>query len=170
MRHHGAMNPRLAVHDGVTAEEILYVLNGCQTVPLHRMGFVVVTGTYTPHRLEPQDWPFTPGEIIPVHHHKDGTREFLGKGRDPYEPWEDSNWCVHQDNSLQAVLEVAALVASDRPRGYYEWTDDGLSRFADQQRGEGNWCSWQDGTVVRIGDFTGRGFHAEFAERRATEG
>jgi hypothetical protein len=125
------MNPRLATRKGVTAEEILYVLNGRQTVPLHRMGFLVVTGAYTPHRLEPQDWPFTPGEIIPVHHDSDGTREFLGQRRNPYEPWEDSRWCIHQDDSLDSALQVAALVASDRLRGYYEWTDDGLSYYAD---------------------------------------
>jgi hypothetical protein len=166
----GPMNPRLATHQGVTAEEILYILNGRQTVPLHRMGFLVITGTYTPHRLEPQDWPFTVGEIIAVQHDNDGTREFLGRNRDPHTEWEDANWCTHQANDLETALAVADLVASDRPRGYYEWTEDGLSYYADQQRGEGNWCSWQDGSVVRVGDFVGRGFHAEYAERRRAEG
>lgn len=163
------MTPRLAVRKGVTAEEILYVLNGRQTVPLNRMGLIVITGRYTPHQLEPQDWPFTPGEIFPVHYGTNDIREFLGQQRNPYEPWEDSNWCIHQDDSFEAALGVAALVASDRPRGYYEWTDDGLSYYADQQRGEENWCSWADASVVRIGDFTGRGFHAESAERRGAE-
>lgn len=163
------MTPRLAVRKGVTAEEILYLLNDRQTVPLHRMGLIVITGRYAPHRLEPQDWPFTPGEIFPVHYGTNGTREFLGKQRDPYEPWEDSNWCIHQDDDFEAALEVAALVASDRPRGYYEWTDDGLSYYADQQRGKDVWCSRGDGSVVRIGDFTGRGTHAEWQERERVE-
>lgn len=163
------MTPRLATHSGLTAEEILYVLNGRQTVPLFQLSLVVITGTYTPHRLEPADWPFTPGEIFPVQHFANSTPEFLGAGRNPYEPWEDSNWCIHQEDNLEAALEVAALVASDRPRGYYEWGDDGLSYYTDQRLGEQNWCSWQDGSVVRIGDFTGRGFHAESAERRDAE-
>lgn len=160
------MNPRLATHQGVTAEEILYVLNGCKTVPLGRMGFLVVTGTYTPHRLEPQDWPFTPGEILPIEHAPSDTpREFLGRERDPYTDWEDAGWCTYQDDDFEAALLVAELVASDRPRGYYEWTDDGLSYFADQDQGERVWCSRQDSSVVRIGDFTGRGHYAEMRER-----
>ncbi|MER5347124.1 hypothetical protein ACFVW1_31055 [Streptomyces olivochromogenes] len=32
----------------------LYVLNGRETVPMHRLGFLVITGTYTPHESEPQ--------------------------------------------------------------------------------------------------------------------
>lgn len=164
------MNPRLATHSGVTAEEILYVLNGRQTVPLDRMGFLVVTGTYSPHRLEPQEWPFTPGEIIALQYTVDGDpREFLGRERDPSTAWEDASWCTYIDDDFEAALDVADLVTSDRPRGFYEWTADGLSYCADQEHGERVWCSRQDCSVVRIGDFTGRGFHAESAERRGAD-
>lgn len=163
------MNPRLATHQGVTAEEILYVLNGRQTVPLDRIGFLVVTGTYTPHRLEPEDWPFTPGEIIPVQHHKEGTREFLGQGRDPYTAWEDSNWCTYQCDEFDAALQIAELVASDRPRGYYDWTDDGLGYMSDQDAAHWQWAGAPD-WYVRIGNHTGRGHHAEAREREQAEG
>ncbi|MEV4783948.1 hypothetical protein AB0K53_00590 [Streptomyces tuirus] len=159
------MNPRLATHQGVTAEEILYVLNGRRTVPLDRMGFLVVTGTYTPHRLEPQDWPFTPGEIIPVQHHKDGPREFLGRNRDPYTEWEDANWCTYQCDDLDAALQISELVTSDRPRGVYDWTDDGLSYMSDQEAAHRQWAGAPD-WYVRIGDHVGRGFNAEFRKRQ----
>ncbi|MFE4582645.1 hypothetical protein [Streptomyces chartreusis] len=149
------MEPRLSVHRGVTAEEVLYVLNGWETVPLHRLDFLVITGTYTPHWSEPR-WPFTPGEVLVVHHAADGTREFLGQDRGSDTRWEDMHWCTHRDDSLRSALDVAALVAGDRPRGYYEWTADGLTYCADQADAEELWCSRQDGSVVRVADHTGR--------------
>ncbi|MDH6629392.1 hypothetical protein M2271_007228 [Streptomyces sp. LBL] len=151
------MEPRLAVHRGVSALEALYVLNERETVPLSRLGFLVITGTYTPHWSEPRRWPFTPGEVLVVHHTPDGTHEFLGQGRDLLDTrWEDMHWCTHRDDNLGSALGVAALVASDRPRGYYEWTADGLTYCADQAVGEELWCSRQDGSVVRVADHAGR--------------
>ncbi|MFK0159053.1 hypothetical protein ACIQVK_44165 [Streptomyces sp. NPDC090493] len=150
------MEPRLDVHRGVTAAEALYVLNGRQAVPLHRLAFLVITGTYTPHEREPQPWPFTPGDVLVVEHTPDGTREFLGLGRDPFTDWPDAHWCTHQDDDLRSALAVAELVASDRPRGYYEWTADGLTYCADQADAEELWCSRHDGSVVRVADHTGR--------------
>ncbi|MDX5563787.1 hypothetical protein PYK79_11030 [Streptomyces sp. ID05-04B] len=157
------MNPRLATRKGVTAEEVLYILNGQQTVPLDRISFLVVTGTYIPHRLEPA-WPFTPGEIIPVLHDRDGSREFLGQRRDPDTDWEDSGWCTHQCDSLDEALELAALVTSDRPRGYYEWTDDGLSYMSDQDAAHWQWAGAAD-WYVRVADHAGRGHWAEQREQ-----
>ncbi|MFE7072613.1 hypothetical protein ACFU96_21280 [Streptomyces sp. NPDC057620] len=150
------MEPRLADHQGVSAEEALYVLNGRQAVPLNRLGFLVITGTYTPHWSEPRKWPYTPGDVLVVHHGPDGTHEFLGQDRGLDTRWEDMHWCTHQDNHLRTALDVAALVASDRPRGFYEWTADGLTYCADQAEGEELWCSRQDGSVVRVADHAGR--------------
>ncbi|WP_409473542.1 hypothetical protein [Streptomyces sp. HC307] len=146
---------RLSVHQGVSAEEVLYVLNRRETVPLHCLSFLVITGTYTPHEREPQSWPFTPGDVLAVQHTPDGMREFLGQGRD-LETQEDMHWCTHRDDNLQAALDVAALVTSNRPRGYYEWTADGLTYCTDQRDGEELWCSRGDGSVVRVADHTGR--------------
>ncbi|MGW0920044.1 hypothetical protein ACWD3J_13640 [Streptomyces sp. NPDC002755] len=163
------MTPRLTTHEGVTAEEILYVLNGRQTVPLDRIGLLVVTGTYTPHRLEPQDWPFTPGEIIAVLHHEDGAREFLGQGRDPDTAWEDAGWCTHLCEDLESAVEISEVVGSDRPRGYYDWTDDGLTYIADQEAGQRQWAGAPD-WFVRIGDYVGRGHWLEAKEREPSKG
>ncbi|MEU3613557.1 hypothetical protein ABZ725_14735 [Streptomyces sp. NPDC006872] len=158
------MTPHLTAHDGVTAEEILYVLNGRQTVPLNRLGFLAITGTYTPHRLEPQDWPFTPGEIVVVLHGPEGTREFLGRGRDPYTAWEDAGWCTYECSSFQAALDVSALVTSDRPRGYYDWTDDGLAYMGDQDAAYRQWSGAPD-WYVRVANHAGRGHYAAARER-----
>jgi len=161
--HDGCMNPRLATRKGVTAEEILYVLNGQQTVPLDDIDFLVITGIYTPHRLEPA-WPFTPGEILPVRHYQDESREFLGKARDPYTAWEDASWCTHHCESLDDALAVAAVVTGDRPRGYYDWTDDGLAYMSDQEAGHERWAGAPD-WFVRVADHVGRGHYAEMRER-----
>ncbi|MFE1206405.1 hypothetical protein ACFW5V_32480 [Streptomyces sp. NPDC058762] len=141
----------------MSAEEVLYVLNGRETVPLHQLAFLVITGTYTPHEGEPPNWPFAPGTILVVQHTPTGTREFLGLGRSPFTDWEDMGRCTYQDNDLRAALEVAALVTSDRPRGYYEWTADGLAYCVDQDAGEEAWCSRQDSSIVRVADHAGRG-------------
>ncbi|MCD9904556.1 hypothetical protein LUR56_39780 [Streptomyces sp. MT29] len=151
------MNPRLAIHRAPTAEEVLYVLNGQESVPLYRLRFLVITGTYTPHRLEQhRPWTFTPGAILVVDHTRDGTREFLGLGREPLAHWEDAHWCTHEATTLHEAQEVAAVVTSDRPRGYYTWTADGLTHMSHPTEGEELWASRQDGSVVRIADFTGR--------------
>lgn len=168
VRHDGGMTPRLATRKGVTAEEILYVLNGQQTVPLDRMGFLVVTGVYTPHRLESQDWPFTPGEIIAIRHGEDDSREFLGRERDPFTDWEDATWCTYQCDAFDEALDIAALVTSDRPRGYYTWTDDGLSFMADQEAAHWQWAGAPD-YFVRIADHVGRGHYAAQREQESAE-
>ena len=140
---------------GTTAEEILFVLNGLTTVPLDRIVFAVITGTYTPHPSEPQDWPFTPGEILPILSGRDDSREFLGRSRPDPLDWEDSGHCVHHVEDLAAALAVAELIRSDRPRGIYAWTDDGLSYAADQDAAHWQWAGDPEGWI-RVGDFAGR--------------
>lgn len=161
------MNRPLTVQRGVIAEEVLYVLNGNDTVPLHVLAFCVITGTYTPHQMEPQDWPFTAGEMLVVDR-KDDVSEFLGKGRlldgdtktcgktysETY--WEDAQWCYYIDDSFDVCQDLADLVLSDRPRGYYTYGPDGWSYMSDQERAHEMWCSDPD-SIARIGDFTGRG-------------
>ncbi len=140
---------------GTTAEEVLYILNGLNIVPLDRISFAVITGTYTPHRSEPQDWPFAPGEIVPVISDRNGTKEFLGRGRPDPLDWDDSSFCTHREEDLAGALGLAELVHSDRPRGYYTWTSDGLSYAADQDAAHWAWAGDPEGWV-RIGDYTGR--------------
>lgn len=167
------MSPELTVHDGVTADEVLYVLAGCETVLLNRISFVVITGVYAPRRLEPQEWRFTPGEILAISSQTvagqlDTTGEII-TGRDPFTSWEDSQWCVYYAPHLDAALAVAELVRSGRPRGYYGWTADGLSYAGDQAAAERRWCSTGGEDPVRIGDFTGRRFCAESKSREQDE-
>lgn len=147
----------LVTREGTTAEEILYVLNGLNTVPLHRITFAVITGTYTPspYSSERQIWPFSPGEIIPITSDLDGAKEFLGQGRPDPQEWEDSGFCVHHVDNLAGALAVAELVRSDRPRGYYAWTGDGPSFAADQDAAHWQWAGDPEGWI-RVGDFTGR--------------
>lgn len=153
---------------GTTAEEVLFVLNGLTTVPVDRINFAVITGTYTPHPSEgPQGWPFTPGEIVPVVYDRDGSREFLGRGRpDPMSYWAESSWCVHAEENLAAALGLAELVRSDRPRGYYTWTADGLSYASDQDAAHWAWAGDPEGWV-RVGDFTGR---VSFTKEESSDG
>ncbi|MFI0900519.1 hypothetical protein [Streptomyces sp. NPDC020983] len=140
---------------GTTAEEVLFVLNELRTVPLDAIRFAVITGAYTPHQSEQQDWPFIPGEILPVIHDPDGSREFLGRGRPDPAGWKDSGFCAHHVEDLAAALTVAELVRSDRPRGYYVWTVDGLSYASDQDAAHWAWAGDPDGWV-RVDDYTGR--------------
>ncbi|MET4670876.1 hypothetical protein [Streptomyces sp. PvR018] len=144
------MPPRLATHQGLSAEEILYTLYGRRTVPLYRIGLVVITGTYTPRAPEP-DWPHTPGEILVVEHTQDGSRELLAPHRDPYTAWEDATWCTHGTDDLESALELAELVTSDRPRGYYTWTEDGWSYEAEQDVAHRRWAGDPDG-YARVDD------------------
>jgi hypothetical protein len=162
------MPPCYATHSGTTAEEILYVLGGMQTVHLDRIGFCVITGTYIPHRLEPQDWPFTPGEIIVIDHSRDGSREFLGARNLDYNVWEDVRWVTYF-GALGSCLTIADKVRSDSPRGYYAWTADGLSYAADQEAAYHEWAGDPD-AYIYIGDHVGRGHTAEWRERQAEQG
>lgn len=159
------MKPQFVTHQGVAAEEVLYVLNKQQTVHLGGMSLCVITGIYTPHRLEPQNWPFTPGEILVLDYTQDGYKEFLGAGRDIHEGWEDSNWVTHCADSLEDCLALADKVRSDSPRGYYVYTDDGWSFAADQAEAHRVWCGAPNESVARVGDFAGRGAMAERQER-----
>lgn len=145
----------LVSRQGTTAEEVLFALNGLRTVPLDHITYAVITGTYTPHPAEAQGWPFTRGEILPVVSDREGTEEFLGRGRPNPLGWEDSSFCVRFEQDLRGALAVAELVRSDRPRGYYTWTADGLSYAADQEAAHWRWAGDPDGWI-RIGDFVGR--------------
>jgi hypothetical protein len=131
---------------GTTAEEVLFALNGLSTVPLDRIAFAVITGTYTPNPFssERQIWPFTTGD-----------KEFLGKGRPDPLGWEDSSFCVRFEEDISGAFAVAELVRSDRPRGYYTWTEDGLTYAADQDAAHWMWAGDPEGWI-RIGDFAGR--------------
>lgn len=157
-----------STHHGTTAEEVLYVLNGLRTVHLDQIKFCVITGAYTPHRLEPQDWPFTPGEIIVVDHRGDVRREFLGARSFGDEVWEDFNWVTYF-GSLKRCLAVADKVRSDSPRGYYAWTPAGLSYAVDQEEAYHVWAGEPD-AYIYIGDHVGRGRWAEIRERGAQLG
>ncbi|MYR36399.1 hypothetical protein GTX14_04960 [Streptomyces sp. SID4944] len=149
------MPPRLTTHQGLSAEEVLYALYGRRTVPLHRIGLVVVTGTYTPFHPEPE-WPYAPGEIIVVEHTREGARELLTPHRDPYTAWADARWCYYATDNLEKALELANLVTSERPRGYYTWTEDGWSEEGDQEVAHWRWAGAPD-SYARVADHAGRG-------------
>jgi hypothetical protein len=137
------------------AEQLLYVLNGQQTVPLQDIDFILITGIYIPGPDEPQDWPFTPGEIIPVvdtgrdaDHSFD---EFLGKGRSD-KPWPEMRTVIEQGHDLETLIELADKVKRGET-GYYEQGPHGWQPFANQREGRSRWAGAAD-SYVRLGPAT----------------
>jgi hypothetical protein len=117
------------------AEQLLWLLNGQQTVPLNEIEFVVITGTWTPSPTEPPEWPFRRGEIIPVVYTPD-----VYKGRD----------CVKQAHDVDDATEIAKL-ATDGPDGFYERPYGEWRLFSDQAEGRHRWAGACD-EYLRIGD------------------
>ncbi len=141
------------------AEELLWLLNGQQTVPLNEISFVVITGTYTPRPSEPQEWPFERGEIIPVQSvaavWEGGRRvrdeyevEVFGKGRS-FEPWDMFHARYDTHDILEAV-EVARFAANGED-GFYERFHGHWRLRSDQVEAEQEWCSNLE--PLRIGDY-----------------
>lgn len=141
------------------AEQLLWLLNGQQPLPLDRIKFAVITGTYTPRPSEPQDWPFQRGEIIPIedvpghwdpdaNRHTDYDRELFGQRRS-LEPWEMYRVTYTTSDVLDAV-EVAELATAGRD-GFYEQFDGHWRLYSDQVEAEREWCSTLE--PLRIGDW-----------------
>ncbi len=139
------------------AEELLWLLNRQQTVPLNEISFVVITGTYTPRPSEPQEWPFRRGEIIPVVSTPDvyEGRDWGGYdvevfgARRSFQPWDMLN-VVKQAYNVDDAVEIATL-AKDGPDGFYECPYGEWRLFSDQDEGRHRWAGACD-EYLRIGD------------------
>ncbi len=141
------------------AEELLWLLNGQQTVPLNEISFVVITGTWTPGPSEPPEWPFRRGEIIPVVHmpdvyeggkyvHGGYSQEVFGARRS-FELW-DVHRVAKQARDVDEAVEIAKL-AEAGPDGFYEDPYGEWRLFSDQDEGRHRWAG--DCTAyLRIGD------------------
>jgi hypothetical protein len=141
------------------AEELLWLLNGQQTVPLDRISFVVITGTWTPGPNEPPEWPFRRGEIIPVVSTPavyEG-RDWVSGGHDvevfgarrSFQPWDMLN-VVKQACDVDDAVEIAKL-ATDGENGFYECPYGEWRLFSDQDEGRDRWAGACD-EYLRIGD------------------
>lgn len=141
------------------AEQLLWLLNGQQTVPLDEISLIVIVGTWAPSPTEPQDWPFRRGEIIPVAYEDDvregrallklgRAQEVFGQRRS-FEPW-DMDMVMQQADNMAEAVKFAEL-AKARKDGYYERGPYGWQPFADQRAGRSHWAGAAD-SYVRIGD------------------
>lgn len=143
------------------AEELLYLLNNQQPVPLSDIEFLVIVGTYTPSQNEPQDWPFARGEIIAATLEPDvwdgKTMVHCGQWREVFGQkrylgtWDMSNVC-QQAESMDDALEIAALAKAGKD-GYYEHAFGGWRLITDQAAGRRMWAGAAD-SYMRIGDAT----------------
>jgi hypothetical protein len=135
----------------ITAEQVLYVLAGCQEPPLAEFWFcVIISGAH--HRWsdavqkvvetkEPNYWPFERGELLVLS--SEYGREPFGEGRKP------SKWSVgtYQTQNFEAAKALSELVrANTRLReGYYRWDGSAWWRPDDQAYGEAHWSASLDG-------------------------
>jgi hypothetical protein len=131
------------------AEELLWLLNGQQTVPLKEITFVVITGTWTPGSTEPPAWPFRRGEIIPVVSTPAGYDVEVFGARRSFQPWDMLN-VVKQACDVDDAAEIAKL-ATDGPDGFYECPYGEWRLFSDQDEGRHRWAGACD-EYLRIGD------------------
>lgn len=142
-----------------TAEQLLWLLNNRQPVPLDRTRFAVITGTYTPQADEPADWPFQRGEIIPVAYtparwdgdtyiERGDDQEVFGQRRS-FEPW-DMFHAVYITSDVLDAVEVAELAVKGLD-GFYEHAYGNWRLASDQVKAERVWCSTLE--PLRIGDY-----------------
>lgn len=117
------------VSQHLTSDEVLYLAVGCRTVDLQSLSLIVVTGAHVPAPTEPQDWPFTPGEILIVQHSRDATRELLGT-RDT-EQW-DTRTLSYFTSDVEQAMALAELVRGGAERGMWEWDGDRWYRSRNQ--------------------------------------
>jgi hypothetical protein len=141
------------------AEQLLWLLNGRQSVALNEITFVVITGTWTPSPTEPPEWPFRRGEIIPVVYTPDVyegrdwvsggyQQEVFGACRS-FQPWAMLN-VVKEAYNVDDAAEIAQL-ATDGPDGFYECPYGEWRLFSDQDVGRRRWAGACD-EYLRIGD------------------
>jgi hypothetical protein len=133
----------------LTADEILYIAAGRRTIDLDRTSLLVVTGTHTPAAGEPQQWPFTPGEILII----TGGTELLGTRS--IEPW-DTRTLSYWTSDVRSALSLSDLIRSGAGRGMWEWDGDRWYRSIDQVASmEALNSAGSDPTAVFIGDTDG---------------
>lgn len=120
-----------------TAEQVLYVLNGCEQPQLDGLWFCVITagkrydhaaGKVDP-KCEPNYWPFQRGELIVLN--DEYGREPFGEGRKP------SKWDVatYQTQDFERARALSELICGNPRlrRGVYAWDGQRWRRPQDQR-------------------------------------
>jgi hypothetical protein len=117
------MTDRYTIPWGTTADQVLYVLNGCSTVALSSVRWIVITGIHTPAEGEPA-WPFTPGEMLV----ECEERVF------PHGPSLDAwDTCAYsRPGGLEKSRALAEFIKAGAGRGVYQWDGERWYRPADQ--------------------------------------
>jgi hypothetical protein len=120
----------------LTADEILFAAAGCSIIQLRSISLVVVTGTHTPDKVEPQTWPFTPGELLVVNLgvidlelEGDAIPELFGT-RDVSQ-W-DTRTLHYFTTDMRRAMALAELVRGGAERGMWQWAGDHWFRSPDQ--------------------------------------
>lgn len=150
--------PVLTRASGLTAEQVLYVLNGCQTADLGQLAACVIVAEHTPTDGEPEPWPFRVGELLfldlsRMEYPSEAEPEFLGAGRDL------SQWDMHEGMSdclawfgsdFESAWLLARQLAGGIPAGMYELSDGRYYRPSDQAYAFERWCS-DPISFIRVG-------------------
>jgi hypothetical protein len=137
--------PVLTRTSGLTAEQVLYVLNGCQTVDLGELAACVIVAEHTPTDGEPEPWPFRVGELLfldlsRMKYPSEIEPELLGTGRD-LSRWgmrDCMEWFGHH---FESAWLLARQLAEGMPAGMYELSDGRYYRPSDQEFAYDRWCS-----------------------------
>lgn len=119
-----------------TAEQVLYIANGCETLDLNQIVFCVITAGSRHHihggqirtADEPNYWPFQRGELLALA--EPWGREPVGEGRKP------AKWDVatYETRDFTAANALSQLIRGDEhlPPGWYDWDGSAWTRRADQ--------------------------------------
>lgn len=107
-----------------TAEQVLFVLNGCEPIDPASLWFCVITAP----RADGSWWPCQPGELLVV----DGEfgREPIG-GRKPAK-WDLSDWYSQDFDAAKALSDLVRGKPKLR-KGWWEWDGAAWTRPDDQR-------------------------------------
>jgi hypothetical protein len=146
--------PVLARPSGLTAEQVLYVLNGCQTVDLGELAACVIVAEHAPADGEPEPWPFRVGEFLfldlsRMNYPSEIEPEFLGVGRD-LSRWDMRDCLAWFDSDFESAWLLSRQLAEELPAGMYELSDGRYYRPSDQDFAYDRWCS-DPISYIRVG-------------------
>ena len=123
-----------------TAEQILFVLNGCEPINPATLWFCVITAP----RSDGSWWPCQPGELLVVD--SEFGREPIG-GRKPAK-WDLSEFYTQDFAAAKALSDL--VTGKPKPRkGWWEWDGEAWTRPEDQAAALERWHADQDGDNIR---------------------
>jgi len=123
-----------------TAEQILFVLNGCEPINAADLWFCVITAP----RADGSWWPCQPGELLVVN--DECGREPIG-GRKPAK-WDVEAFYTQDFAAAEALSKL--VQGKPKPRkGWWEWDGETWMRPADQAAALERWRASPDGDHLR---------------------